>query len=140
MNLKRVIITGIAVWFLGSIGAFITCGGLFNWVYQLPPNIWRTNAEIMTSSTMIWTNVIGIIIALLFAFVFAVVYKGVPGKGLKKGITYGLLVWLVGPIAGIPTMPFYMTISNTVIIYWLIQSFVFHLIYGAAAGLLYKPE
>ncbi len=32
---------------------------------------------------------------ILLSLGFAVLYKGIPGKGLKKGFYYGLLLWLI---------------------------------------------
>ena len=47
-----------------------------------------------------WQVVPGMAIAticwgILLSFGFAVLYKGIPGKGLKKGLLYGLILWLI---------------------------------------------
>jgi|GEM_PF-2959136 len=34
--------------------------------------------------------------ALILVFIFAKIYKGIPGAGIRKGLWYGLIVWLVG--------------------------------------------
>jgi hypothetical protein len=60
------------------------------------------------------------------------------GEGVKKGMTYGILVWLVGALTGIASMPFYMTIATTVVVYWLLQALVLGLINGAIVGVIYK--
>ena len=140
MNAKRIVISGVVIWIVSSIFGFLTCGWLFNWVYQLPPNIWRDPATIMSVGSLIGTNVIGIIHGLLFALVFAILYKGIPGKGVNKGMIYGVLVWIVGALSGIATMPFYMTIATTVVIYWIIVNLVLGVINGAIVGALYKEK
>jgi hypothetical protein len=43
-------------------------------------------------------------------------------------MTYGILVWLVGALTGIASMPFYMTIATTVVVYWILQALVLGLI------------
>ncbi len=134
MNIKRILIAGIVVWLVEFVIGALTCGWLFNWVYKLPPNIWKT------SINMIGMNIVGIIRAMMFVLVFAIFYKGIPGKGAKKGIVYGLLIWLVGALPGLAGMPFYMTIANTVVIYWLIQCLILSLLTGAIIGVIYKEK
>jgi hypothetical protein len=140
MNAKKIMISGVLIWIVSSIFGFLTCGWLFNWVYQLPPNIWRDPATMMSPCNLIGSNVIGIVRGILFALVFAILYKGIPGKGVNKGMLYGVLVWAVGALPGIATMPFYMTIATTVVVYWIIQSLVLSVISGAIVGALYKEK
>jgi hypothetical protein len=91
MNAKRIVIVGLIVWIVDSIFILLTCGWLYKWVYQLPPNIWRDWSTMpATAVNIIGPHVIGIIRALLFALVFAILYKGIPGKGITKGIVYGV--------------------------------------------------
>ena len=35
-----------------------------------------------------------VILSILHAFVFAIIRQGIPGEGLKKGIIFGLIIWL----------------------------------------------
>ena len=89
---------------------------------------------------MIGMNVAGIIRGVIFALVFAFLYKGLPGEKVKKGIIYGLIVWLVGAFSGISTMPFYMTIATTVVVYWTIQALIIGIIDGIIVGSIYKEK
>ncbi len=136
MNTKRILISGVAVWIVSALFGWVTCGWLFNWVYQLPPNIWKA-PEVMASN-LIWMNLIGLLTAIIFALVFALLHKGIPKKGVKKGLVYGFIVWLVSAFSGIITMPFYMTISTTVVVYWIMQALVINLVNGAIVGAIYK--
>jgi len=141
MNAKRIVIAGVVIWIVSSIFFFLTCGWLFKWVYKLPPNIWRDWATMQaTALNLIGPHAIGLIRALLFVLVFAILYKGIPGKGVFKGMIYGVLVWLVGALTGMASMPFYMTISTTVVIYWIIQQLVLGVINGAIVGAIYKEK
>ena len=140
MNIKKILISGVVVWLITSILGWLTCGWLFNGVYQIPPNIWKSEAAIMSVNNIIGSTLTGLISAMLFVLVFAVLYKGIPNKGLKKGLTYGFLVWLVGGLVGIANMPFYMAISSVVVIYWIIQSLVMNLINGLVVAAIYKPK
>jgi hypothetical protein len=116
----------------------LTCGWLFSWVYQVPPIIWRTPADMMQFPNMVVSYGGNLLISLIFVLVFGWIYKGLPGKGAKKGLAYGFMVWLVGTLSGIALMPSYMTIATTVVVYWLIQLLVISLINGAIVGAIYK--
>ena len=88
----------------------------------------------MSTGNMIGANLIGLIVAIIFASVYALIYKGIPGEGIKKGMIYGLIVWLLGALSRIAAMPFYLAIATTVVVYWIIQAFVLNLINGAIVG------
>ncbi|OFV67809.1 MAG: conserved hypothetical protein, membrane [Candidatus Syntrophoarchaeum caldarius] len=138
MNIKRILIAGIIIWIVGTAFGVLTCGWLFNWVYQLPPNIWKDPTEIMAAGNVIGANVIELLGAMIFVAVYAFISGGIPGEGVKKGMTYGLIVWLVGVLSGIASMPFYMTIATTVVVYWIVQALVVNLINGAIVGVIYR--
>jgi len=138
MNIKKTIISTIILWIVGVVFTFLTCGWLFSWVYRIPPNIWKSQAEMMSLNNMIFSNFAGIFKALVFILVFGVLYRGIPGQGVKRGLRYGFLVWMVGTLFGMITMPLYMTISETVVIYWMLQALVINLINGAIVGAIYK--
>lgn len=140
MNVTRIVIAGVVVWIVGCILGFLTCGWLFKWVYELPPNIWLDPAAMMSAGNLIGANIIGIILGILFVLVFAIIYKGIPGKGVNKGMIYGVLVWIVGALTVMAAMPFFMTIATTVVIYWIIQALVVHVISGAIVGVIYKEK
>ena len=137
MNLKKVLIAGVVIWILSSVLGWFTCGWLFNWVYELPPNIWNSPEVIM--GNMLWNALATLVVSMAFVFVFALFYKGIPGKGVKKGIVYGLAVWLVGVLPQV-SMPFFMTISTGVVVYWIISGLVFKMLYGAIAAAIYKAK
>jgi len=138
MNKGKIILSGILIWIVGTIWTFLTCGWLFNWVYTIEPVIWRTPAEMFTATNLVLSNLFGILIAIIFASVYAFFYKGLPYKGVKKGLVYGFIIWLVGTFSGMITLPFYMTIANTVVVYWVLNGLVANLIFGAIVGAVYK--
>lgn len=138
MNKKRILLSGLVVWLVNSVWGAVTCGWLFNWVYKIQPVIWKTNEAIMAPSNAVGMHVGGLIAALLFAYVYALLYKSIPGQGVKKGMMYGVLVWLVGALPGIGMMPFYMTIAPTVVVYMIINVLVGSVLIGAVVGWIYK--
>lgn len=138
MNLKKVFLIGFITWIVGQAFMWLTCGWLFTWVYELPPMIWVPQAEMM--NTMWISALIALITSILFVWAYAVLYKGIPGKKVMKGINFGFLMWIVGALSGMITMPFYMTVATTVIIYWIVQALVFNVIRGIIIGAMYKEK
>lgn len=140
MKKTRILISGIVIWIVSMIFGWLTCGWLFRWVYAIPPNIFKKPELITNAWNMFAVTIAGLITAMLFATVYAILYRGIPKSGIKKGIIYGCILWLVGPLPGIMVMPAYMTISTAIVIYWIIQALVLNVINGAIVGYIYKEE
>ena len=140
MNSKRILGAGVLVWIVSSVFGWLTCGWLFNWVYAIEPIIWKDPSVITSAPIMLGSNLVGLIGGIVFALIYAFIYKGIPKKGVKKGMVYGLVIWIISVFLGIAAMPFYMTIANTVVIYWIIQALVINLINGAIVGAVYKEK
>ena len=84
MNIKRILISGVVIWIVGTVFGILTCGWLFNGVYTLPPKIWKDPTMMMSAGNMIGAILTGLAIAIIFALVYALLYKGIPGKGPQK--------------------------------------------------------
>lgn len=140
MNFKRIIFASIVIWIIGSILIILTCGNFFSWVYKLPPNIWLPPEVFQKPVNMAMSNLIGLLKAFSFSLVYAIIYKGIPGEKTAKGIYYGILIWLVSALTGLVGMPFYMSISPVVVIYWIIQALVFNIIFGIILSIIYKEK
>ena len=138
MDIKKILTTGVVIWIVNSALGWLSCGYLFNWVYEIPPNIWLDESIITSTNNIIGASIIGIISAMIFVFVYAVFYKGIPGRGIKKGVTYGILIWMVAALSGMASMPFYMTIATTVVVYWIALALVMNIINGIILGKMYR--
>ncbi len=140
MNIKRLTICTIILWIVGNLYMFLTCAGLFKWIYEIPPIIWKDPTVMMSPAYLILGQLFGLLSAFLFVLVFAVIYKGIPGEKYIKGIIYGILIWLVGALSGIISMPIYMDIAIGVVIYWIINALIYNIITGAIIGAVYKEK
>ena len=134
MNIKRIILATLAVWLASIAMRLLTCGWLFNWIYQIHPIIWKDPTAMTDLLNLILNYLLGLVIAFIFVYIFAQFAKVLPAKGVRKGVNYGLLIWLVGSFSGMVTMPFYMDISPVVVLYWLIQTLLLGVINGAIVG------
>ncbi len=140
VNLKKILYASLVVWVVSGVYGWLTCGWLFSKVYTLPPNIWKPVAEIMTPANQIGALIVGLVAAFVFVSLYAVLWKGIPGKKIRKGIDYGVLVWLLGVMWGLASMPFYMTINVLVVVYWIFTSLISFIILGAIVGKMYTPR
>ena len=79
------------------------------------------------------------ITGLLFTGVYTVVAKGVLGKTLvKKGLIYGLLIWLVGGIPGYLAMVLLINLPVDLIAYWAVTGLIINLLGGVAIAKIAK--
>ncbi len=143
LNYKRIFIAGLAIFFI----SFLIGGGsyfLFGRVFKLEPtSIWKwTPAQGFDMPTQWWIVLflLNIVLAVIFAFVFALIEKGLPGKGIQKGLGFGTIVWIVGPIPALVTMYLMMNIATGALIYFILQSLFEWLVYGAVISLIYKEK
>lgn len=137
---KKILIASVAIWIFGIVFMMLTCASLFQWVYSLPPNIWQPAEIIMSPNNMLISNVWGFIVSVIFVWVYALIAKSLPGKGIMKGVWYGIVLWLTGALSGMASMSLYMTINTTVVVYWVVQALVSNLIRGAIVAGIYKVK
>ncbi|MEK9149510.1 MAG: hypothetical protein AAB267_05630 [Candidatus Desantisbacteria bacterium] len=138
MRVGRMLIAGVVARIAGTIFGIATCGWLFNWVYTLEPTeIWKP----MAGPPPIWFNAASLGLGIVLALVYALLYRGIPGKGIVKGLVFGLFIWLVGTLPGMLSTYTFMRVATTVVIYWTILGLVALLVEGAIIAAIYgNPE
>lgn len=97
MKILRGVLGGVS---FGIIWEFFGCfiyGILFlKWTLEAN-QIWRPMDSL---ETQIGIPLADISSGLTVAFAYSVLYKGIPGAGLKKGLVFGLILWLIMSFAG----------------------------------------
>ena len=135
MKVGKVLIAGLVVTVFDAVVGGITCGGIFNWVYQLEPtNVWKP----MEGGPGI-TFYIGILVLnIVLAIVYALLKKGIHGSSrVIKGLIFGLCVWAVGMLPGMLATYTFMTVATTVIIYWTISGLILTPLRGIIIAAIY---
>lgn len=134
MKIWRILIAGVVVTVFSTVIAMLTCGWLFNWVYEIEPtNIWR-----QMDAPPVAYFIASVVMNIVLAFVYALLVKGIPGKNkLTKGLVFGLCVWAVGILPGMLATYTFMTIAATVAIYWIISGLVFTPLMGLIIAAIY---
>ncbi len=141
INKTKVLLAGFAIFFI----SFFVGGSsyfLFGRVFDLEPHaIWKwTPAQGFDMPLEWWTVLflLNIILAMAFAFIYALIEKGLPGKGIQKGLGFGIIVWIVGPIPALATMYLMMNIATGALVYFTFQSLFEWLVYGTVISAIYK--
>jgi hypothetical protein len=84
-----------------------------------------------------WT--FSFITGLFFVGVYSVITKCVPGNTVaKKGLIYGLLIWLVSGLPGNLAMVLLINLPVDLITYWTVTSLIINLLAGVAIAKIVK--
>ena len=83
--------------------------------------------------------VFALITGVIFAFIYLAIMKAVPGKTrLQKGLSYGVILFLVNGIPGFLSLYIIINLPTVLIIYWLIENLVIFLASGVVFAKLFK--
>jgi len=88
-----------------------------------------------TGLTFFFVSIIfGFIGAVLFVSVFTVMVKGLKGSAIEKGVTFGVLVFLVANVPSSLSMFMLLSIPVEIVLLWTLESFIVFLLGGALVG------
>ncbi|MFH1768215.1 MAG: hypothetical protein ABH858_03535 [Candidatus Omnitrophota bacterium] len=134
MKLGKTLIAAAAITIFESIVGALTCGGVFNWVYKLPPtSVWKP-MEAPGLAYYIGVLLLGILLVIVYVYLKA----GLPGETkLIKGLVFGLCVWAVGVLPGMFSTAMFMTVAPVVILYWTISGLIFTSLEGLIIAVIY---
>jgi uncharacterized membrane protein YagU involved in acid resistance len=135
MKWKNILLATVVIAVVHNALSWLTCGWLFNWMYTDvdPVYVWKAPEEMGVLGFFI----AGFLFSFIFAWVYAFINKGIPGKGVMKGITYGTLIWLTGCFAVMVSLGLSTVIAPQVLIYWGIGGLVYKMIGGGILAYIY---
>ena len=97
MKILRGILGGVAFGIIGEIFGWVIYGVLFiKWTVEAH-QIWRPMESLYWRIGMPLADILG---GLMVALAYAVLYKGIPGIGVRRGLVFGLILWLITRLAG----------------------------------------
>lgn len=83
------------------------------------------------ASFYLYSILFGIVGGILVAMVYGVVKNSIPGKTVaKKGLNYGLLVFLVGGVSGFLMLLLLINLPAALLLWWAFESLIVYLIGG----------
>lgn len=120
------IIAGIVMLIIGS--AFMMIPGVTEWYTEKFPEMMAPTAmSIMTVGVVLGGIIMGL--------VYSVINSAIPGEGARKGLNYGIMVWLLAgltwPIMMMGFAPAYLWIAE------LINGLIMYSIAGALLAIIY---
>jgi len=97
MKILRGILGGVAFGIIGEIFGFLIYGVLFmKWTSEAG-QVFRPMDSLHMRIGMPLADIFG---GLMVALAYAILYRGIPGTGIKKGLAFGLILWLITRFAG----------------------------------------
>ena len=97
MKFLRGILGGVVFGIIGEISGFIIYVVLFmKWISEAG-QVFRPMDSLYMRIGMPLADILG---GLMVALAYAILYKGIPGTGIKKGLAFGLILWLITRFAG----------------------------------------
>lgn len=139
MKVLRGVLGGIAFGAIGEAFGWLIYGVLFmRWTEQVG-QLWRPMESLYWRIGMPLADIFS---GLMIALGYALLYKGIPGNGLKKGLMFGLILWLIVRLAGelswyaMSPVPFMLVVAGWLhgIIVMLLGGLVIAAIYGKSLG------
>jgi hypothetical protein len=130
MEWKKGLVAGIIAGILIIILEFLLMAipGYTEWFIETFP-------QMMTPLSMITGPASSFIMGIIMGLIYAMINRSIPGKGLMKGINYGIMVWLLAdimwPIMMMSFAPVYMWITE------LVSGLIFYSIVGAVISFIY---
>ena len=131
--MKNFIIAGLIAGIVsGIVMTIFHISGLWE-LFSILPFIWPVEKQIYALSNITHFTIWGIIYGAFYAFF----YDKIPGKGIKKGLFYGLIIWIIAPLHNAGVMAMYAYYLDA-IPYTFATFFSIGIVYGIVLGYLYK--
>jgi hypothetical protein len=112
-------------------------GGFFAEMYDPTTGLWRA----MLTPTWIQNVIIShVLLAFLFVFTYVIVNTGLGKKKewVKKGLLFGLIVWLLRDVTGAIMTYVFMPVSFALVSTWMVEGIISALINGLVIARLYR--
>lgn len=127
----RIIVTGLVAGFISGIADFIfSIISIFGIFF---PIVLTVDIQMLAIYTIITASLWGIVWVLLYAFF----YDYLPGKGVRRGLFFGLIIWIIAPTSNwiiSAACGYYLLAIQTVIVTF----FSIGIVYGLILGYIYK--
>ncbi|MCX5725927.1 MAG: hypothetical protein NT030_01880 [Candidatus Saganbacteria bacterium] len=144
INVWKAIIAAVVIVIIAQIihgiGAQVGMG------YYLDPAYFSVWSKIMMpeagpppASFYYLSILFGFITYLLFAGIYPLLKGSIAGDGaIQKGLIYGIIVFLLGPVAGYLSLYLLINLPLGLILIWGVESFIIYLLAGAIVAWINK--
>jgi len=130
--MKKVIIggllAGVVILLMGMV-----FGAMSAEMYKQSPQVfWKPMGGDWFTKMAVFDLVTGLVLAVIFS----IIKSALPGNGLMKGISFGIIIWIVGPLLGLTMTYLTMAIRVKLIAVWTLNGLVNYLLSGLIFELL----
>jgi hypothetical protein len=122
------VLSGIVVW-------GVTQGYLMPF-YEASAAVWKPMEPLNLWLAQMWALTIAE--GILYGLVYSVLYSGIPGKNVNKGLTFAVILWLVGTVPGMAITYLSMAVPTPIIASWLFGGLINLFVMGAVLAIVYE--
>jgi hypothetical protein len=142
VKVKRAILTGLVC----NAASFVVGGGFYLLIFRSfipePAGPFAAVLRWMPGRSMpAWWWALLVVgntaLAVGVAFVYAILYEGIPGRGVRKGLWFGFLVWLAALLPVAFTLAVIVDVSAALAAVAVVEPLVEYLVYGAMTAAIY---
>jgi hypothetical protein len=129
--INRIIVTGLIAGFISGIADFTFSIIAFFGIFV--PIVLTVDIQMLAIYTIITASLWGIVWVLLYAFF----YDHIPGKGVSRGLFFGLIIWIIAPTSNwiiSAACGYYLWAIQTAIVTF----FSIGIVYGLILGYFFK--
>lgn len=144
-NKSRILIASFVFLIISQL---LHIGGLMvSMDYYTHPNYYEVWSPLLISFGNINTGIsffymsiiFGFIGAIIFVSIFAMLGSSIRGSAIRKGLTFGFVVFLIANVPGTLSMFLLLAIPIEIVILWTLESFLSYIIGGSIIGRIMLP-
>ncbi len=139
MDIKKGIVAGFIAGIAMVLAGMVIWGVTQNYLmplYEASAAVWKPMEPLGMWLAQMWALTVAE--GMLYGLVYSVLYSGVPGDGVKKGLNFAILLWLIGTVPGMAITYHSMAVPTPIIASWLFGGLINLLVMGAVLALVYE--
>lgn len=138
ISVRRIVIGGIFIGLLllisGVVAGFFSVSVFKMPIFVSDSTLWRQEFSPYLSVSL------DIIYGIILAGLFNLLYISIPGEGIMKGISFGLIIWFFKTVMAMGSIRVMFNVSDKVLLYWTFSGLLEMLVIGTILGIFYKME
>ncbi len=128
------VVAGIVLFFIGWIVDGLTMDVFFMPYYEEGSALWSPLGASVAFQGVVTALAIGI----LMGVVYSVFYRAIPGGGIMKGFTFGLIFYLITDVPSYFNIRLFIPIPDEIILYWFLRDLIEFLVTGVVLAVVYE--
>lgn len=139
MDAKKGVIAGFSAGIAMVLSGIVVWGTTQNYLmpfYIVSSSLWKPMEPLEIWLAQVW--VLTIFEGILYGVVYSILYTGIPGKNIKRGLIYAVILWLVGTVPGMAITYLSMNVPSEIIASWLFGGLINLLVMGAVLAFVYE--